>query len=85
MVFEDSRLNQTAVIISLYCIDSHHTALFLEECVFISLLPSSKSPFMSVRGEIRFSELLLWLQVVLWCRIARKLTRNREQSSNFKW
>lgn len=54
MVFEDSRLNQTAVIISLYCIDSHHTALFLEECVFISLLPSSKSPFMSVRGEIRF-------------------------------
>lgn len=56
----------------------------LEECVFISLLPSSESPFMSVRGEFKFPRAAAVVHFVLRCRIATKLIRNQEQSSHLK-
>ena len=75
MAFEDSRLNQTAIIIppvpfcsrpvpldfsfkdyllSALSLIALHFAQNVGECVFISLLPSSKSPFMTRRGEFKF-------------------------------
>lgn len=64
MASEDSRLNQTAIImytllcfsfqrqtLLIVCVESHDASLFfqkLQECVSISLLPS-KSPLMSVK------------------------------------
>lgn len=65
MALEDSRLNQTIIIprfhspphffflLSVLRLITLHCSQKLEECAFISLLPSRKSPFMSIRSEFK--------------------------------
>lgn len=70
------------LLLSLYCL-RRASSHFLRS--FISPLPSSKSPFLSVRGEFKFPRAAAAAVVTLWCRITTKLIRNHEQRSNLRW
>lgn len=72
---------------TLYCLNlvTLHFSQKLEDCVFISPLSSSKSPFMSIRGEFKFPRAAAVVALGLQCRITTRPTRNQELFNMATW
>lgn len=63
-------------LLSAWSLATRHCSQKLEECVFISLLPSRKSPFMSIRGEFKFPRAAA--AVVTLCVTVQNYHKNRQ-------
>lgn len=59
-----------------------HFSQRLEDSVLISLLSSSKSPFLSVRGEFKFPRAAVVVAPGLQCKITTRPTRSQESFKN---